>query len=189
MRGAILEPFARVTNQPENGSLPLPRVDTCYFCDIIAGRSDAWNVVERNELTVTMLNGRQFAIGQCMVVPIRHAPTLLDLTGEEGAAVMAAAQRLMRVLIGELAPDGVLLYQNNGVGSLQEVPHYHLHVVPHVPGSEWGSGPPHLAAVQSGRRPPHLDHAIVTDAKRETVGRLRNRFTSDDPTYDGGGKE
>jgi histidine triad (HIT) family protein len=119
----------------------LPDMDPCYFCDIIGGSTERWNVVEETALTLTMLNGRQFEVGQCIVVPVRHAPTLLDLRVEEEAAVMAAARRAARALINAFDPDGVLLYQNNGVGSGQEVPHFHLHVVPRRPGSDLGFRP------------------------------------------------
>ncbi|HKE97009.1 MAG TPA: HIT family protein, partial [Povalibacter sp.] len=122
-------------------TLPLPEMNPCYLCEVVAQQA-GWNVVERTGLTITILNGRQFEVGQCMVLPRRHTPTLIDLTGDEAAAVMTAAQRLTRILIAAYAPDGVLLYQNNGVGSGQEVPHFHLHVVPRRAGSDWGLGPP-----------------------------------------------
>lgn len=41
---------------------------------------------------------------------------------------------------------GITVYQNNGVTSFQEVPHFH--VVPRRKSSDWGSGPPHIAALQ-----------------------------------------
>lgn len=155
-------------------SLPLPDVAPCYFCDIVSGRVDGWNVVERTDATITVLNGRQFEAGQCMVVPLRHAPTLLDLTPGEMASVMESAQRIARRMVELYAPDGVLLYQNNGTGSAQEVPHFHLHVVPRREGSDWGLGPPHLARFASETRPARLDHEVVTDDKRRTVAELRS---------------
>jgi diadenosine tetraphosphate (Ap4A) HIT family hydrolase len=69
----------------------------------------------------------------------------------------------------------VLLYQNNGVGSGQEVPHFHLHVVPRTPGSDWGLGPPHIARFD-GAPPIHLDHTVITDGKVRTVETLRTYF-------------
>ena len=158
--------------------LPLPVMNPCYLCEIVEGASSRWNVIEQSELTMTVLNGRQFEIGQCMVLPLRHAPTLLDLTAREGAAIMDAAQRLMSVMVRGFGPDGVLLYQNNGTGSGQEVPHFHLHVVPRRPNSDWGFGPPHVARVTAASRPPHLDHATVTDAKLRTVEELRRYFAA-----------
>jgi diadenosine tetraphosphate (Ap4A) HIT family hydrolase len=149
----------------------LPEMDPCYFCEIVSGGSDGWNVIERTDVTMTLLNGRQFEVGQCIVIPVRHRPTLLDLTPMEDAAVMGAARRAAKALVEAFDPDGVLLYQNNGVGSAQEVPHFHLHVVPRRPGSDWGPGPPHLARIERGQA--HLDYRAVTEAKRQTVEAIR----------------
>jgi histidine triad (HIT) family protein len=147
----------------------------CFLCEVTA-QPGGWNVIDRTDLTMTILNSRQYENGQCMVFPLRHAATVLDLTQEEGAAVMWAAKRLAEVLVAEYAPDGVLLYQNNGTGSGQEVPHFHMHVVPRTPSSDWGFGPPHVAQLESRHRPEHLDHSVVTERKIQTAGILRNRF-------------
>jgi diadenosine tetraphosphate (Ap4A) HIT family hydrolase len=154
--------------------LLLPADADCYFCRILSGRTEQWAIVEQHPLTMTMLNGRQYEIGQCIVVSRRHAPTLLDLSVDEGAAVIAAAQRAARALVNAFDPDGILLYQNNGVGSGQEVPHFHLHVVPRRAQSDWGSGPPHLAKIEG--RPVHLDHTADTPDKRHTADLVRNHL-------------
>ena len=158
---------------PSSDRMPirLPAMDPCYFCEIVDGRVDRWSLVEETPLTLTLLNGRQYEAGQCVVLPRRHAPTLVDLRDTEGAAIIAAAQRLARAMVAAWDPDGVLLYQNNGIGSAQEVPHFHLHVVPRRTGSDWGVGPPHLAHLQ--QRASHLDHTIVTPQKRQAAGVLR----------------
>lgn len=151
--------------------LRLPDLHPCPFCAVRDGDTARWSLVERTDLTMTLLNGRQYEVGQCMVMPLRHAPTLLDLTAAEDAAIMAAARRLADALLRAFDPDGVLLYQNNGVGSAQEVPHFHLHVVPRREGSDWGLGPPHIARLE--RRPAHLDHGVTTDEKRRTAETIR----------------
>ena len=153
--------------------LRVPDGDPCYFCEIVRSADD-WKILERTDLTLTMLNGRQFEVGQCIVVPTRHAPTLLDLRIEEGSAVMAAARRAADALVKAFDPDGILLYQNNGVGSGQEVPHFHLHVVPRRPVSDWGFGPPHLERIE--RAATHLDHREVTEIKRQTAETIRSAF-------------
>ena len=157
-------------------TFPLPPGDPCHFCQIIEGKADRWNVIEQNDVTITLLNGRQFEVGQCVVVPIRHAPTLLDLTEDEAAEIMSTAKQLTRVMVTAFAPEGVLLYQNNGSASGQEVPHFHLHVVPRRQGSDWGLGPPHIARLESERRPPHIDHTVVTDQKRRTAEEIRRHY-------------
>jgi histidine triad (HIT) family protein len=150
----------------------MPVMDPCYFCELARHGKQGWNFIDRDALTMTVLNGRQFETGQCIVFPVRHAPTLLDLDDAEGAAVMRAAKRIGAAISRTLAPEALLLYQNNGILGGQEVPHFHLHVVPRTAGSDWGIGPPHLARIQSGERAAHRDHEIVTDAKLASVRSL-----------------
>ena len=155
---------------------PMPDADPCFFCEIARGNAQQWQIVEEDELTMTLLNGRQFETGQCVVIPRRHAPTLLDLEAAEEAAVMAAAKRLAHALVDAYSPDGVLIYQNNGVGSGQEVPHFHLHVVPRQPDSDWGFGPPHLERLEREGRLRHHDHLVVTDEKKRAVATIRRHL-------------
>ncbi len=89
---------------------------------------------------------------------------------------MAAAKRVTRTLVETYTPDEVLLYQNNGVGSGQEVPHFHLHVVPRQPGSDWRFGPPHLERLEREGRLRHQDHLVVTDEKKLTVAEIRRHL-------------
>ena len=112
-----------------------------------------------------------------LVTNLDVAPTLLDLQAAEESAIMAAARRLAQALVATFSPDGVLLYQNNGVGSGQEVPHFHLHVVPRQPGSDWGFGPPHLERLEREGRLRHHDHLLETDDKKRTVGEIRRHLT------------
>lgn len=152
---------------------PMPEGDPCFFCEILNGNDNQWLFIEGDEQTVTLLNGRQFEIGQCVVVPRRHVPTVLDLNDIEGSAVLAAARRLSRAMVEAFSPQGILLYQNNGLGSGQEVPHFHLHVVPRQPGSDWGFGPPHLARLEQEGRLKHHDHSVVTDRKLRAIRDIR----------------
>jgi diadenosine tetraphosphate (Ap4A) HIT family hydrolase len=157
---------------------PMPEGNPCFFCEIANGNTHQWQIVDEDEITITLLNGRQFEIGQCVVIPRRHVPTLLDLESSEESAVMAAAKRLARALVDTYSPDGLLLYQNNGIGSGQEVPHFHLHVVPRQPASDWGFGPPHLERLEREGRLRHQDHLIVTDEKRQAVAKIRRHLCS-----------
>ncbi len=53
-------------------TLQLPEQEPCYFCEIISGQTDQWTVSEDADLTITLLNGRQFEVGQCVILPVRH---------------------------------------------------------------------------------------------------------------------
>jgi histidine triad (HIT) family protein len=119
----------------------------CIFCERIAGDRADWAVIEEDDATVSLINPRQFEEGQALVIPKRHAPTLLDLSGDEAAALMLVVLRVARAMVAAFDPDGLTLFQNNGVASHQQVPHVHMHVVPRRYGGGWGEGPPHLAAL------------------------------------------
>ena len=142
----------------------LPDMTPCVFCELIAGRLDK-GLVEETELTLTIVNIRQFEIGQVLVIPRRHAPTILDLTGDEACALMEAIRRVSAALVKAYSPDGITLYNNNGVASMQEVPHFHMHVVPRRNSSLWGYGPPHIAALE--RRSRDILDKVLVDIERE----------------------
>ncbi len=146
--------------------IELPKQEPCQICEGLAGRDEKWAVIDENEITVIAVNPSQFEIGQCCVVTRRHAGTLLDLSNTEAAAVIEAAQRVARALIQTYQPLGILTFQNNGVYSGQEVPHYHFHVVPRQPGSDWGIGPPQLQKFPSAGRELGTTHDPASDDSR-----------------------
>ncbi|KFN50123.1 HIT family protein [Arenimonas composti] len=86
------------------------------------------------------------------------------LTDDECRAVMLAARRLAKALERAFAPLGILTFQNNGVYSGQETPHFH--VVPRTPGSDWGIGPPQLASFEAAGRVRGTTHDASGDAAR-----------------------
>jgi histidine triad (HIT) family protein len=132
--------------------IELPPVDPCPFCERIVGRRDDWAVIEARDDAICFVNPRQFEVGQALVIPRRHAPTLLDLSEQENVAIAQLVRDVARALLIAYDPDGLTIYQNNGVASMQEIPHLHVHVVPRRSGSGWGEGPPHIAALERGER-------------------------------------
>lgn len=146
--------------------IELPKQYPCEFCEGMAGRDEKWTVVAECEHTLTVINPSQFEVGQCCVITRRHAGTLLDLSDHECTAVIASAKRVAHALIKTYQPLGILTFQNNGVYSGQEVPHYHFHVVPRQPGSDWGIGPPQLAVFESAGRERGTPHDPGEDESR-----------------------
>ena len=157
----------------------LPEGDGCLFCERVAGTRDDWAVIDADDATVAFINPRQYEEGQALVIPRRHAPTIVDLTEEEAAALMRSASRLARAMVRAFDPDGLTLYQNNGVVSGQEVPHFHLHVVPRRYDSGWGEGPPHLAALSRAEREERFRRgAAPMERQTEIAERLRLHLIS-----------
>ena len=132
----------------------------------MAGREERWAIIDEGDHTLTVINPWQFEVGQCCVITRRHVATLLDLSDRECEAVMVAARRVAEALVITYRPLGILTFQNNGVFSGQETPHFHFHVVPRQQGSEWGVGPRQLATFDGAGRKRGTAHDPSGDARR-----------------------
>ena len=88
--------------------IEMPEQDPCHICQVVNGADNTWATVEERDLCLILMPAEQFEMGQCVVVPRRHAGTLVDLTSVEGVEIMIAAQRLMRAFIAAYDPPGVL---------------------------------------------------------------------------------
>jgi len=146
----------------------LPVMDPCDLC--VAAREEPWKIIDEGEHTLTVINPWQFEVGQCCVITRRHVATLLELSDEECAAVLVSARRVAEALLKAYSPLGILTFQNNGVFSGQETPHFHFHVVPRQKGSDWGIGPPQLAVFDgAGRARGTTHHPSGDEQRRERV--------------------
>jgi len=146
--------------------IELPEQEPCEFCEGMAGRDPTWAVIDESAHTFTVINPSQYEVGQSCVITRRHVGTLLELTDNEAAAIIKAAKRVAVALVNKYQPLGVLTFQNNGVYSGQEVPHFHFHVVPRQPGSDWGIGPPQLVVFDSAGRIRGTPHDASQDEDR-----------------------
>lgn len=144
--------------------IELPIQDPCELC--VAVREEKWKIIEENEHALTVINPWQFETGQCCVITRRHVATLLDLSDEECGTILLSAKRVAEALVKAYRPLGLLTFQNNGVYSGQETPHFHFHVVPRQKGSDWGIGPPQLAAFESAGRASGTAHDSSGDVQR-----------------------
>ena len=155
--------------------IELPVRDPCDLCEGMAGREERWAIIDESEFTLTVINAWQFEVGQCCVITRRHVATLLDLSAQECATVLVAAQRVAEALVTTYRPLGILTFQNNGVYSGQETPHFHFHVVPRQKGSDWGIGPPQLATFDGAGRRRGTPHDPGGDAQRRERVRVSAR--------------
>jgi histidine triad (HIT) family protein len=113
---------------------PLPDRNPCPFCEYVAKGVTSLGmrvaIVSERALTLGFVDPRPMQPGHLLVIPKRHAPTLVDLAREEAHEVIEHARELSLALIDALSPEGINAFQNNGVAAGQSVPHYHLHLVP-----------------------------------------------------------
>lgn len=102
---------------------------SCVFCRIVRGESPAHFVLDEQKV-VAFMDIYPSSRGHLLVVPVRHAVTIWDLTDEEAAEVFRAARRLAGALRAALDPAGLNLLQSNGQIAGQVVFHFHLHLIP-----------------------------------------------------------
>ena len=110
----------------------------CIFCSILAGDSPA-SFVYRDDLVAAFMDIRPVNLGHLLVVPIRHAPSMADVSREEAGSLMRVAQRATAALrASTLKCEGVNYFLADGEAAMQEVFHAHLHVFPRFKGDEFG---------------------------------------------------
>jgi ATP adenylyltransferase len=106
--------------------------DGCVFCRLIAAEDDeAALVLERTELTITVMNLYPYGSGHLMVAPKRHVASVELLDDDETTALARAQTRAVRAIRDAYTPDGLNLGANLGRAAGAGVPgHLHVHVLP-----------------------------------------------------------
>lgn len=104
-------------------------MDDCVFCRIVRGEIPSTRVWE-DDLTVAFMDIGSVNPGHLLVATKGHVENLYELDERTAAAVMQSVARVGRAVRSALSPDGLSLYQANGVAAGQTVFHFHVHVLP-----------------------------------------------------------
>jgi len=122
------------------------------FAQILAGKEGCYRLYE-DEDCLAFLDLFPQSFGHTLVIPKQaKARNILDVDGESLSKVMRVVQKLSRVLVEELQPDGVQIMQFNGAPAGQTVFHLHVHIIPRYSGealSRHGGGRAEDAALKS----------------------------------------
>jgi diadenosine tetraphosphate (Ap4A) HIT family hydrolase len=112
-------------------------VEDCVFCDILAGRR-AGSFVYRDKIVSAFLTKGPVNPGHILVVPLRHAPGIADLTPAETEAMFALAGRLAAAIRqSPLRCNGINYWLADGEAAFQDVFHAHLHIIPRFRGDSF----------------------------------------------------
>jgi histidine triad (HIT) family protein len=101
----------------------------CVFCKIRDGQIPAVKLYD-DERTIAFMDINPLNEGHLLVMTRAHAPTLLEASEEDLAAVIRTVRRMAAAVQKALNPDGINLLQANGEAAFQSVRHFHMHVVP-----------------------------------------------------------
>jgi histidine triad (HIT) family protein len=117
---------------------------SCIICDLSARRAPASFVYESDEVFAVMTLEQPNPY-KLMVCPRAHVESVYDLTDAQAAAVFTATVRIARAVRDASHCGGLNLVQSNGRAAGQDVPHFHLHIVPRHHGDgvrlEWDNTP------------------------------------------------
>jgi ATP adenylyltransferase len=110
--------------------------ERCVFCRILSGeardRADETNyIVHRGKHCIVILNAYPYTSGHCMVMPIRHVGTLVDLAADEASELWEFVTHASGALGVAYSPEGINVGANLGRAAGAGIPgHLHVHLVP-----------------------------------------------------------
>lgn len=128
-------------------------MEGCLFCRIVRGEIPSVKVLETDQV-LAFADINPLADGHTLVIPKRHAENLWEIDPEDLAAVHRAGIRIATAMRSALRAEGVACLQLNGRAVNQLIMHYHLHLIPRLPGSaeialtQWELVPGNMERIQ-----------------------------------------
>ena len=99
----------------------------CIFCKIIDGNIPSYKLYEDNKILV-FLDINPVSPGHALIIPKEHTLDVMSIDNDTLIKIINKSRDIASLLINKLGATGFTLTQNNG--AVQEVKHFHLHVIP-----------------------------------------------------------
>lgn len=128
-------------------------MEDCIFCKIVKGEIPCVKVCE-DERVLAFADINPISQGHTLIIPKNHSENIWEIDPEDLAAIHQASKKVAAGIRTALDPIGVACLQLNGRGVNQVVMHYHLHLIPRVPGgpeltmTEWELKPGDMDAIK-----------------------------------------
>ena len=105
-------------------------VSACSLCHL--NESSDQKIILRHEAVLFLQNEKEQGalLGSGVIIPVRHAETVFDLTPEEVLATFALLKQVKAWMDERYNPDGYNVGWNCGAVGGQIAMHAHLHVMP-----------------------------------------------------------
>lgn len=105
----------------------------CIFCKILNGDIPSYTIYEDEDVKC-FLDINPMHNGHTLIIPKKHIKDMYEIDNETLLKIHNRAKEIMNLINDKLKPNGIRLLQNNGI--LQEVKHYHLHIIPNYENEE-----------------------------------------------------
>ncbi|TAN31551.1 HIT family protein [bacterium] len=129
--------------------------DECVFCEILRRGLPA-SFTHEDDTVVAFMDIQPITQGHMLVVPREHAVLMSDLDETVAMRAFWVARHLASVVRNTLGASGVNLFVADGEVAFQDVPHFHVHVIPRYPNDGFGltfpdsySSPPGRPALET----------------------------------------
>lgn len=107
--------------------------EECVFCEMMGKDAEDLSnlVIDKGELTFTVMNLYPYNNGHLMIVPYRHTSEFMSLTDEENHEIMHKMRIAYKALKEILHPEGFNMGMNLGKAAGAGIhEHIHYHIVP-----------------------------------------------------------
>ena len=102
-------------------------MNDCIFCNVISGKFSSFKLYE-DDIVMAFLDVNPTSYGHTLIVPKEHVLDYEEIDLETLNRINEVSKELYVKLKEKLNPESIQLVQNNG--KMQEVKHYHLHLIP-----------------------------------------------------------
>lgn len=145
--------------------LNVDKTEGCIFCEKWEEERDEENLlIHRGRHCFVILNLFPYNNGHLMIVPIRHAAELSDLSDEETLEIVHLMERAMAALRRVMGAEGFNVGMNVGrVAGAGIEDHLHVHIVP-----RWGG--------DTNFMPVLGDTKVISESLRESCRKLKEAF-------------
>jgi histidine triad (HIT) family protein len=101
----------------------------CVFCEIIIGKIKARKLYE-TEHSIAILDAFPLKDGHSLVISKSHKPKIQDLSLIENRDIFDALHFLTEKIEKSMNCNSSLIGIHNGKDAGQEIPHFHIHIIP-----------------------------------------------------------
>lgn len=103
--------------------------EQCVFCRIIAGEETV-SIVHEDDRVVAFMDIQPYSPGHTLVVSRQHHTDLFEAPDELAAHCLAVARRIGAGIKHATGAPALNVFSANGAAGGQDVPHFHLHLIP-----------------------------------------------------------
>lgn len=104
-------------------------LNKCVFCEIISGNIKARKIYE-TEHSIAILDAFPLKEGHSLLISKAHRPKIQDLNVKENSDIFDTLHFLTEKIEKAMNCTSSLIGIHNGKDAGQEIPHFHIHIIP-----------------------------------------------------------